>query len=218
MLLKRIAEFLGDRQDVVVFDVGANRGDYARAVVADAGRRARIEAFEPSADAAGVLREWADGVPHVRVHGVGLSSQEHEAVLVGPVPGSRAGSVYDRSRRLDWRDEHRETVKLTTLDNFCAAHGTERIDVLKIDVEGHELEVLRGAALMLQMGRIEAIQFEFGAPNVDGVCWDLFELLCGSFELSRVLRDGLRPIRDYDESHELFAGATNFAAFKRSEA
>ena len=52
-------------------------------------------------------------------------------------------------------------VSCTTIDNFCAEKGIRTIDVLKIDTEGYELEVLKGARLMLKRGAIRYIYFEF---------------------------------------------------------
>ena len=67
---------------------------------------------------------------------------------------------------------------------------------LKIDVEGFELEVLRGAQRMLSEGRIVAIQFEFNEMNVVGRVFvgDFFHLLGPTYTLYRLLPHGLMPI------------------------
>jgi hypothetical protein len=73
-------------------------------------------------------------------------------------------------RRLDHFDvqmDQRELVECRTLDAVVAEVGVEAIDLLKIDVEGHELAVLNGASKSIAAGRIKLIQFEFGGCNLD---------------------------------------------------
>jgi hypothetical protein len=55
-----------------------------------------------------------------------------------------------------------ESVALTTVDEFAAANGVARIDLLKIDAEGSDLNVLRGAAGMLEKGAISFVLAELG--------------------------------------------------------
>ena len=52
-------------------------------------------------------------------------------------------------------------VRCTTLDRFCSERGVKQIDVLKIDTEGFEFEVLKGASSMLAQQAIKFIYFEF---------------------------------------------------------
>jgi hypothetical protein len=60
----------------------------------------------------------------------------------------------------------------TTLDHFCVSQNIERVDFLKIDVEGAELSVLRRAAGLLTRRKILAVYFEFNdlepSPGVSG--------------------------------------------------
>ena len=58
-----------------------------------------------------------------------------------------------------------ERVPATTLDRYCSDQGVSRIDLLKIDVEGAELQVLQGAARMLGERRIACLTFEFARPR-----------------------------------------------------
>ena len=51
-------------------------------------------------------------------------------------------------------------VKIETLDSFCQANNIDTIKILKIDVEGHEIDVLEGAKNLLSGGRIELVQLE----------------------------------------------------------
>jgi hypothetical protein len=109
-----------------------------------------------------------------------------------------------------------EQVDVTTLDRFCAEHQISAIDYLKLDVEGHELSVLRGAHDLLAADAIHLIQFEFGGCAVDAHVWfrDLYQLLNSHFRLYRLLRDGLAFLPQYSELDEIFV-TTNFLAVLR---
>ena len=72
------------------------------------------------------------------------------------------------------------TVQSTTLDHFCASHGIDRLDFLKIDVEGAELSVLKGSADMLRRRKIMAVYFEFNdlEPEVGATGGSLMPVAC----------------------------------------
>lgn len=53
-----------------------------------------------------------------------------------------------------------EAVPTATLDSFCAEHGIGDVQFCKVDTEGFDLEVLRGAAGMLEQQRIDFVQVE----------------------------------------------------------
>jgi FkbM family methyltransferase len=63
----------------------------------------------------------------------------------------------------------RVDVDVTTLDEFCRENGIEKIDVLKLDIQGSELEALRGAKGLLSQGNIGVIYTEMlVAPSYKG--------------------------------------------------
>ena len=107
-------------------------------------------------------------------------------------------------------------MTLKTLDDFCAENEVTEIGYLKIDVEGHELNVLRGAHRMLEEGRIRFVQFEFGEANIDSRTFvrDFFEVLGPDFDLYRIVSNGLRKIPTYHPGLEVFA-TINYLAAKR---
>jgi hypothetical protein len=110
-----------------------------------------------------------------------------------------------------WRAETR------TLDDVCAEECIAHIDLLKIDTEGHELAVLRGARRMIDSGSIDAIQFEFGGCAIDARTYlrDFFRLLGERYQIHRVTPRGLLPV-DYSEREEVFV-SSNFLALRRRE-
>src|SRR6185503_7130533 len=108
----------------------------------------------------------------------------------------------------------REVVPARTIDGYCAKQGIKRIHFLKIDVEGHELEVLRGANALLQSNGIDFIQFEFSAAHIDARVFfrDFHNLLKTRYQIYRVLQNGLARIKEYNPEMELFKRATNYLA------
>jgi hypothetical protein len=126
-------------------------------------------------------------------------------------------SLYQRDLAAQGRALNQvEEVELTTLDDFCAAHRIEQIDYLKLDVEGHELSVLRGAQRLLASDAIQLIQFEFGGCAVDARIYfrDLYSLLQERYRLYRILQAGLAHLPHYSERQEVFV-TTNFLAIAR---
>ena len=111
-----------------------------------------------------------------------------------------------------------ETVRLSTLDEYCAEQGIEQIDLLKLDVEGHELAVLRGGQKMIQEGRIKRIQFEYGPCNIDSrvLLRDLFTFFeTLEYDVYKITPRKLVKLRAYDRRLEYFQ-YKNFAALHPS--
>ncbi len=128
----------------VVLDIGANIGLYS--CLASLHRK-HVLAFEPSPRNLQFLYQnlWQNGYNNVEVFPMGLGSQCGLGLIHGF--GGIASFVKGWAQS-DGR--HAQVVPLTTLDTvLCDRFHGERI-VVKIDVEGFELEVLKGAASLLQ--------------------------------------------------------------------
>jgi len=138
--------------EAIVFDVGANRGDYIFAF-ALSGKTKQIHAFEPIPELAVQLKRM---FPEANVHQLALSSSPGESVFRIPYINDR---YFDTRGTLEHHEEDEQThtksiqVKLSTLDLFCAENGIEKLDFIKIDVEGHEWSVLKGAKATLEKFR-----------------------------------------------------------------
>ncbi|MCO6456586.1 MAG: FkbM family methyltransferase [Pirellulaceae bacterium] len=107
-------------------------------------------------------------------------------------------------------------VETTTIDDIVREQRLAAVDFLKMDIEGHELHALRGAARSLAERKIKALAFEFGSSNINSRTyfrdfWDLLTPL--GYELLRIVPSGrLLPIRQYYEDCEYFRGVTNYLA------
>lgn len=216
--LTYIKSELGKMNSLIVFDVGANVGDYTEAVcdVFD-NTKTKIFSFEPSLKTFKTLETNIKHRKNASLHNIALGEKSGSLTLYSNKEGSGLASLY--KRRLDHFNltmDQAEEIKIETIDSFCAENKIKHIHFLKMDVEGHELAVLAGAQKMLAASSIDFIQFEFGGCNIDSRTFfqDFFYLLSPRYELYRIVKDGLFPLTRYDESFEVFL-ATNFLAKRK---
>ena len=140
-------------QAAIVFDVGANTGQSARGF-ARFWPEARIHSFEPVPRTFAKLAEAARDMPHVTVHNLGLGRLSGPAEMTD-LPQSVQNRITPPTDGLPT-----QTVQIQRGVDFCEARGIKRISYLKIDTEGHDLEVLRGFAGMFK--RVDFVQVEAG--------------------------------------------------------
>lgn len=195
-----------------IFDVGANEGGYlVRAL--DAAPRGRIFSFEPSRTAYAQLERAFGTRPNVTLIRTGVGAKTMPATLWSSAPGSVLASTFANP---ELGPVTGEPIDIVSLDEFCAAREIKSIDLLKIDVEGGELDVLRGARNLLNARAISIIQFEFGQPSLGSRTYfnDLFRMLEVDFRLYRVLPNAVVELGNYHETLEIFM-STNYLAVKR---
>ncbi len=200
-------------EELILFDVGANTGGFAKLVIqAFDGVDRRIYCFEPSGEAFAALEASLAG-SGARLFNIGLGDREERIPLFADRAGSGLASVYPR--RLDHMNipmTRMEDISLTTVDAFTAVQAIDRIHFLKLDVEGHELKCIEGARAMIDAGRVDFIQFEFGGTNIDSrTYFQDFWYALPNYRLKRILRDGFYDIVRYDEYTELFVGQNYLA-------
>jgi hypothetical protein len=116
--------------------------------------------------------------------------------------------------------DRREKIRLTTLDDYCSEASIAQIELLKMDVEGHELDVLNGSVRMFSERRVRWVSFEFGGCNIDSRTFlqDFYYFFKahGMEEFFRILPSGeCQKINSYRESLEQFV-TTNFLVKMRA--
>jgi FkbM family methyltransferase len=136
--------------------VGANVGQSALAYAED-WPSARILSFEPASALFSALVAHTSHLSQVEPHQLAFGVQAGEVTFVV----DRVLSHIQRAGE-DISEKATETVKVDTLTGFCDANGIQKIDFLKIDTEGFDLDVLKGAAALLDHDRIGIVQVEAG--------------------------------------------------------
>lgn len=160
-------------EPLVVIDVGCRWG--FAAAWEQLGERCQVVGFDPDVAECERLREHYRSAPQVEVVPLALGARSGPATLhvtKDPSGNSLYPTVTDVVERFPalagGQVERTVHVELATLDEWCAQAGRDRVDVIKIDTQGSELEVLRGAARTLAGVRAVEVEVEFN-PLYEGV-------------------------------------------------
>ncbi len=180
----------------VVFDVGANFGLFTRFLSESVGQRGKVYSFEPTSDMFGVLDQncRALGLENTVRVCTALSDRTGTASMVIPQREDGTLNHYEASLVNSADTGRTESVAISTLDDFCDHHGIKRVDFIKCDVEGHELEVLAGARRTLLHHR-PALLLEVNVPlDSSGHGRAVLEMVRSlDYEVHTLNDSGLRP-------------------------
>ncbi len=181
----------------VLLDVGANKGDWtAQALeIAQARREIHVHSFEPSMATRSMLTARFVGSAAVTVQPYALSETVGETTFYSKEAGAGTNSLSPSS------GSNVEIVKLLTIDQFLHQTGIEPVLMVKIDTEGFDLLVLKGAIESLHDGRIEIVQFEYNWRWLlnHASLRDVFDLISGkSYRLGKLVGE---TIEFYEEWH-----------------
>ncbi|HEY5220743.1 MAG TPA: FkbM family methyltransferase [Candidatus Paceibacterota bacterium] len=208
----------GDK--LILFDLGANKGDWTLEALRVGGVRVKkIYQFEPSAHNIQILKKEFGGDDRVELLPYAASDKSGAAELFSDVPGSGIASLY--KRRLDHFNIEFKAgapIEMKTVDDVIEKNVIEKVDFMKMDIEGHELSALHGASSALKNGTIRALSFEFGGANIDSRTYfqDFWYLLVPlGYRLFRILPAGsVLPVKNYTEMLENFRTTNYIAVYK----
>ena len=126
----------------VVLDVGANIGYYTVLLSRLVGKNGKVIAFEPTSHFGDVLRKniAANKLENVEVVNSGLSNKAHDMRIdIGP-----SSATLHSPKGFDEVVGH-ENILLTTLDEYVKKNMLDRVDFIKVDIDGHEPSFFEGA-------------------------------------------------------------------------
>lgn len=181
-----------------VVDCGANKGSYIWTLSRAAGENGQVIAFEPQRKLAAYLREMAQscGLRNVRIEEKGISDHAGTMQLMIPGGDTSPGASLEQSI-LQREDCATYPVAVVSLDEYFTAR-TRKISAIKIDVEGHEFAVLRGAQNILKQDA-PLLVFECEQRHLTGttVMEILAWLQAQGYDGWFILRGALRPIAEF---------------------
>jgi len=215
--VKLLQSFLKTTPKLAI-DIGGNVGLYS-AELRRKNPNLEIHTFEPSSTNIKKLQARFKSDTLVNLVPAAVSDKCGDAVLFSNEPGSGMGSLIQR--RLDHFNisfEVTEKVKTIRFEDYWQNQLKSRIlDLVKIDIEGHELSALIGFGSAISATRV--LQFEFGGCNIDTRTyfqdfWYFFK--DHGFDIYRITPLGAQPINIYHELDEFFS-TTNYIAVNRSD-
>lgn len=200
-----------------ILDVGAHIGGYS-VMLRRCGVGLPIFAFEPHPAAFREL-QLASGRHHFTAVPLGAGEVSGRSFIYdySGRGGSEHASMYrEVIEQLHGGEAEDLPIELTTIDEFIRTERIARIALLKIDTEGHELSVLKGAREALAGGLIDTIQIEFNEMNIISRTFfkDIVDLLPG-YDFYRLLPDGFKALGKYKPSHFEIFGFQNVVAMKK---
>jgi FkbM family methyltransferase len=204
---------LPDKSPSLCIDIGGNKGFYTEEILKKF-PQCKIVIFEPSISNIELLRLKYGQNKNISIEQKAISNFEGEATLYSNDHGSGLASLSKRRlAHFGIEFENFEQVPVIRFEDYWEDQlGSQSIDFVKLDIEGHELDALNGFRKALKSIRL--IQFEFGGCNIDSRTyfqdfWYFFKE--NNFVLFRMTPLGIHKISSYSELDETFK-TTNILA------
>jgi FkbM family methyltransferase len=148
-----------------VWDIGANVGIYTKRFASISGPNGGVTAFEPNVSAAEQLRHNCRDLQTVSVESMALGEMSRDIdFYVSDIDADPTNSVVSYERRSE--DVRKQRVTMVTADSYIDTHPGKTPNIIKIDVEGYELEVLQGMDKLLQSSNLRALFIEVHFSNL----------------------------------------------------
>ena len=202
--------------DQIFLDVGANTGEYSLKI-RQLFPKSRIYSFEPSPKTYEKLVENTKSFKNIFPKKIGLSKEPKTAVLYEYLPYSGRNTLNGFSTGLQYSDRY--SIEVSTGDIFLKEISFKgNISLLKIDVEGHELDVLKGFLETLGNKKIEIIQFERAtAANTDRI-YDFYNFLIPlGYKLGKLFPNFIEIYENYNCTLDEYIGSNWIAINSTSD-
>lgn len=200
------------RSGMVVLDVGAHVGYYARLCSQHVGSPGRVFAFEPHPRTFAVLQQNLAGLGNVMAVQAAVAETEGSAELYDYLMMSASGSLHYDPALIDLQKAHIQvsdvapriardfpvetfTVRTLAIDTFLQQQGVQQIDLVKMDIEGAEIGALRGMRQTIQQSPRLTLIMEYNPQALKAFDFQpqdaLAEVMSLGFrQMSMIERDG----------------------------
>jgi FkbM family methyltransferase len=209
-LQQLVADNMPGSSRLVAFDVGARIGDWSQSLIRRSGRRSgglEIHAFEPVPDSCQAIVDSlgaAIGAGQLHVNAIALSDELGTFSMYVPEPKGGTSTLHPDS---NCRYERVFDVGTSTVDEYCRTNSIDHIDLVKVDTEGNDLKVIRGALGLVQRGAIGVLQFEYNHRWVYSRTFlkDVFDLVRGTpYEVAKVSANSLEIYAEWHPELERY--------------
>ncbi len=188
--------------NAVIFDVGANYGQYLNLLIKYLkDKNITIHCFEPDEYAFKKLNEKFGRLDYVVLNKFALGSENNNATLYGKKKGGVDSSLINT----DKDNLEQFSIEVKTLDSYCLDNNISTIHFLKIDTEGFELNVLKGAENAFASNKIKRIQLEHGSIHSIIARSSIYEYkkILKNFTIYHIKQNGIRKL-NYKPINEIY--------------
>jgi FkbM family methyltransferase len=219
-LQRLVVDAIESNLRIIAFDVGARIGEWSRSLMtAAASHQAGLEihAFEPVPESRNqIAQSFAPQISagQLRVNVTALSDDIRKVPIY--VPHTMGGTS---TLHPDTNVQYQEIfeVETTTVSEYCRAHSIDHVDLLKVDTEGNDLRVIRGAGELIRRGAIRVLQFEYNHRWVYSRSFlkDVFDFIEDSpYYVSKICSDAVEIYVEWHPELERYF-ETNYALVHR---
>ncbi len=221
VFLNNLFHYLSSKQNKkVVFDVGANIGEYAHLIEKKSlefNIEIEVHLFEPTQKCFSILNQKFNNKNFI-LNNFGVSNKSTVTKIFYDKEGSGLASLYQRNLESYHVELNQsEEIQLKRLDEYIKEKSVNHIDFIKIDIEGHELNAFEGMGEYLNSDFIDFIQFEYGGANLDShtSLMDIYKVLNErGFKIAKIMPKGLE-IREYKPYMDNFQ-YSNYVAISKN--
>lgn len=210
-----------NKSQLEAFDIGANKGDYTQILIDKLSKYdldIKVHMFEPTKSCHKILKNRFDNISNIILNEVAVSNSQDAVKIYYDKNGSELASLYQRNKSATGVSlDISETVNTIRLDTYITANNITHIDLVKIDIEGHEIKAFEGFGEFLCSDFIDFIQFEYGGCNLDSKTslLDLYSLLeARGFVIGKIMPKGVE-LRNYKPWMENFQYSNYVAISKK---
>jgi len=156
-----LEEFIKTKKPKIIFDVGGYDALYSLKIL-EIDPLVELHVFEPNPHSfkEKLMPALSNFGSNVHLINKGMSDVSGVATLYTHPDRGAVDSLH-RVKGGKYNHVDKVEVELSTIDSYMSENGISKLDFLKIDTEGNDLNVIKGAEKMLKEGRIDTIQFEF---------------------------------------------------------
>jgi len=208
---KKIKEIFKNKKRILNFDIGANIGGYCQ-LLNESFPESEIYAFEPNPYTFEILKKNTQS-SNIKIFNIGFGDKNKKSKIYTYKDDLISGhaSVYEKFKDVISKDTAiKEVVALDinikTIDSFCLEHGLNYLDFVKIDAEGSEYNIIKGAKNLIERNRIGVIQFEFNVTNILSRTFlkDFYDILSSKYNFYRIDTCRLIALGRYNSDNEIF--------------